>query len=584
MNNIEIARIFREISYLIQIAENDPNTIYKVRAYEKAADVIENLSLGLEEIYLKNGIQGLKKIPSIGNAISLKIEEFIKSHKIDYHEELKRKIPIKISEFYNMRGIGPKTIKILYEKLKITSISELEKAASEGRIAKLKGFSRIKEESLLKMIQLSKQSKSRFLLGDVYPQIKKIESRLTSEDSVIRCVVVGSFRRMKETIGDIDILVSTEEPEKVLNFFVNIPEVEEIKSKGKAKAFVELRNGIGVDLLVVPEESFGSASQYFTGSKDHNVSLRNLAISMGFHLNEWGLFNKKKKKIAGANEQEIYEKLGLQYIPPELRENCGEIGFFSNNQKERLDLIDYGDLKGDLHTHSDSTDGTMSIKGMALHARKEFGLDYIAITDHTKSLQLANGLNESKLLEQINKIEELNDVINEYLTDTRFRILSSAEVNILKDGTLDIPNNVLDKLDIVGASIHSNFSLSKDIQTERLIKAAKNPSVDMLFHPTGRLINKREGYSIDIEKIIDTACETKTVLEINSNYNRLDLRDEHIRLAVQSGVKLTINSDAHHPVHFAYLLFGIGQARRGWAKKMDVINTLKVDSLLRELK
>ncbi len=221
---------------------------------------------------------------------------------------------------------------------------------------------------------------------------------------------------------------------------------------------------------------------------------------------------------------------------------------------------------------------------MALHARKEFGLDYIAITDHTKSLRLANGLDENKLLDQINKIEELNDVLNEYLTDTRFRILSSAEVNILKDGTLDIPNNVLDKLDIVGASIHSNFSLSKDIQTERLIKAAKNPSVDMLFHPTGRLINKREGYSIDIEKIIDTACETKTVLEINSNYNRLDLRDEHIHLAVQNGVKLTINSDAHHPVHFAYLLFGIGQARRGWAENMDVINTLKVDSLLRELK
>jgi DNA polymerase (family 10) len=584
MNNIEIVRIFREISYLVQIAENDPITIYKVRAYEKAADVIENLSVGLEEIYLKNGIQGLKKIPSIGSAISLKIEEFIKSHKIAYYEELKRKIPIKISEFYNMRGIGPKTIKILYEKLKITSISELEKAASEGRIAKLKGFSKIKEESLLRTIQLSKKNKTRFLLGDVYPQIKKIESRLTSQASVIRCTVVGSFRRMKETIGDIDILVSTEEPGKVLNFFVNIPEVKEIKGKGKAKAFVELRNGIAVDLLVVPEESFGSASQYFTGNKDHNVSLRNLAISMGFHLNEWGLFNKKKKKIAGANEQEIYEKLRLQYIPPELRENCGEIDFFSNNQNDRLDLIDYGDLKGDLHTHSDSTDGTMSIKDMALHARKDFGLDYIAITDHTKSLRLANGLHESKLLEQINKIEELNDVLSEYLTDTRFRILSSAEVNILKDGTLDIPNNVLDKLDIVGASIHSNFSLSRDIQTERLIKAAKNPSVDILFHPTGRLINKREGYSIDIEKIIDTACETRTVLEINSNYNRLDLRDEHIRLAVQNGVKLSINSDAHHPVHYAYLLFGIGQARRGWAKNMDVINTLKVDSLLKVLK
>ena len=584
MKNVEIVRIFREIAYLIQIAENDPNTIYKVRAYEKAADVIEKLTVGLEEIYLKNGIQGLRKIPSIGNAISLKIEEFIKSHKIDYHQELTTKIPLKISEFYNLRGIGPKTIKILYEKLKITSISDLEKAASEGRIAKLKGFSKMKEENILRTIQLSKKNKTRYLLGDVYPLIKKIESRLTTEDSVIRCAVVGSFRRMKETIGDIDILVSTKEPEKVVNFFVNMPEVEEIKGKGKAKAFVELSNGIGVDLLVVPEESFGSASQYFTGNKDHNISLRNLAISIGLHLNEWGLFTKKKKQIAGDDEQEIYEKLHLEYIPPELRENCGEIEYFSNNQKERLDLIDYGDLKGDLHTHSEKTDGTMSIKDMALQARKKFGLDYIAITDHTKSLRLANGLNENQLLDQIYKIQELNDVMNEYSTDSRFRILSSAEVNILKDGTLDIVNNVLDKLDIVGASIHSNFSLSKDIQTERLIKAAKNPNIDILFHPTGRIINKREGYSIDVEKIINTACETRTVLEINSSYNRLDLRDEHIRLAVQNGVKLAINSDAHHPVHFAYLLFGIGQARRGWAKKIDVINTLKVDTLLKELK
>jgi len=412
MKNVEIVRIFREIAYLIQIAENDPNTIYKVRAYEKAADVIEKLTVGLEEIYLKNGIQGLRRIPSIGNAISLKIEEFIKSHKIDYHQELTTKIPLKISEFYNLRGIGPKTIKILYEKLKITSISELEKAASEGRIAKLKGFSKMKEENILRTIQLSKKNKTRYLLGDVYPLIKKIESRLTAEDSVIRCAVVGSFRRMKETIGDIDILVSTKEPEKVVNFFVNMPEVEEIKGKGKAKAFVELSNGIGVDLLVVPEESFGSASQYFTGNKDHNISLRNLAISIGLHLNEWGLFTKKKKQIAGDDEQEIYEKLHLEYIPPELRENCGEIEYFSNNQKERLDLIDYGDLKGDLHTHSEKTDGTMSIKDMALQARKKFGLDYIAITDHTKSLRLANGLNENQLLDQINKIRELNDVIN----------------------------------------------------------------------------------------------------------------------------------------------------------------------------
>ena len=587
MKNNEIAKIFREISYLIQIAEKDPNTIYKVRAYEKAADVIEKLSLSIEEIYLEDGVQGLKKIPSIGNAISTKIEELIKSNKISYHEELKKKIPIKVSEFSNIAGFGPKTLKILFASLRITNIAELEKAALEGKISKIKGFSKTKEEKIIKTIQLSRNAKTRYLLGDIYPLIKKIDNRLSHRNNVNRCLVVGSFRRMRETIGDIDILISTDKPEEVIEFFVNMPEVQEIKGKGKTKAFIELGNGIGVDLLVVPEESFGSAAQYFTGNKDHNISLRNLALSMDFHLNEWGLYNKNGTKIAGSNEQEIYERLQLKYIPPELRENCGEIQYFTEQSNMPLDLIDYGDLKGDLHTHSDNTDGTMSISEMAMHARRKFGLDYIAITDHTKSLRLANGLNEEQLLSQIHKIDQLNDTINQDSNDytvPNFRILSSAEVNILKDGSLDISNNVLDKLDIVGASIHSNFSYTKEIQTNRLINAVKNPSVDIIFHPTGRLINKREGYAVDMEKVIQVASETRTVLEINSSYNRLDLRDEHIRMAVENGVKLAINSDAHHPVHFAYLIFGIGQARRGWAKKIDVINTLKVESLLRSLK
>ena len=587
MKNNEIAKIFREISYLIQIAEKDPNTIYKVRAYEKAADVIEKLSLSIEEIYLEDGVQGLKKIPSIGNAISTKIEELIKSNKISYHEELKKKIPIKVSEFSNIAGFGPKTLKILFASLRITNIAELEKAALEGKISKIKGFSKTKEEKIIKTIQLSRNAKTRYLLGDIYPLIKKIDNRLSHRNNVNRCLVVGSFRRMRETIGDIDILISTDKPEEVIEFFVNMPEVQEIKGKGKTKAFIELGNGIGVDLLVVPEESFGSAAQYFTGNKDHNISLRNLALSMDFHLNEWGLYNKNGTKIAGSNEQEIYERLQLKYIPPELRENCGEIQYFTEQSNMPLDLIDYGDLKGDLHTHSDNTDGTMSISEMAMHARRKFGLDYIAITDHTKSLRLANGLNEEQLLSQIHKIEQLNDTINQDSNDytvPNFRILSSAEVNILKDGSLDISNNVLDKLDIVGASIHSNFSYTKEIQTNRLINAVKNPSVDIIFHPTGRLINKREGYAVDMEKVIQVASETRTVLEINSSYNRMDLRDEHIRMAVENGVKLAINSDAHHPVHFAYLIFGIGQARRGWAKKIDVINTLKVESLLRSLK
>lgn len=587
MKNNEIAKIFREISYLIQIAEKDQNIIYKVRAYEKAADVIEKLSMSIEEIYLKDGIEGLKKIPSIGNAISTKIEELIKSNKISYHEELKKKIPIKVSEFSNITGFGPKTLKILFESLRITNIAELEKAALEGKISKIKGFSKTKEEKIIKTIQLSRNVKTRYLLGDIYPLIKKIENRLSERDNVNRCLVVGSFRRMRETIGDIDILISTDQPEEVIEFFVSMPEVQEIKGKGKTKAFVELGNGIGVDLLVVAEESFGSAAQYFTGNKDHNISIRNLALSMDFHLNEWGLYNKKGKKIAGSNEQEIYERLQLQYIPPELRENCGEIQYFTEQSNMPLDLIDYGDLKGDLHIHSDITDGTMSISDMALHARKKFGLEYIAITDHTKSLRLANGLNEDQLLSQIQKIEQLNDTINQDSSDDtvpNFRILSSAEVNILKDGRLDISNNVLDKLDIVGASIHSNFSYSKEIQTNRLVEAAKNPSIDLIFHPTGRLINKREGYAVDMEKVIQVASETKTVLEINSSYNRLDLRDEHIRMAVENGVKLAINSDAHHPVHFAYLVFGIGQARRGWAKKIDIVNTLKAEPLLKSLK
>ena len=587
MKNSEIVKIIREISYLIQIAEEDLNTIYKVRAYEKAADVIENMSTSIEEIYLNDGIHGLKKIPSIGNAISTKIEELIRTNKISYFEELKMKIPIKVSEFSNMIGFGPKTMKILYEKLGITSIAELEKAALEGKISKIKGFSKSKEEKIFKTIQLSKKIKNRYLLGDIFPLIKKIEKELNGREDVSRCLVVGSFRRMKETIGDIDILISTDEPEQVIEFFVSMPEIQEIKGKGKTKVFVELRNGIDVDLLVVPEESFGSAAQYFTGNKDHNISLRNLAISMDFHLNEWGLYNKKGRRIAGFDEQGIYERLQLQYIPPEIRENCGEIQYFAESSNTPLDLIEYGDLKGDLHTHSASTDGTMSITEMALHASKKFGLKYIAITDHTKSLGLANGLNENQLLNQINKIGMLNDTLKQNsISDTvsNFRILSSAEVNILKDGSLDISNNILDKLDIVGASIHSSFSYSKDIQTNRLIKAGRNPSVDILFHPTGRLINKREGYAVDMGKVIEMACETRTILEINSNYHRLDLRDEHIRMAVENGVKLAINSDAHHPIHFAYLIFGVGQARRGWAKKTDIVNTLEADSLLKSLK
>ncbi|HZB98691.1 MAG TPA: DNA polymerase/3'-5' exonuclease PolX, partial [Nitrososphaeraceae archaeon] len=382
-------------------------------------------------------------------------------------------------------------------------------------------------------------------------------------------------------------------PEKVIDYFAEMPEVDEVLGKGPSKTFVHLNNGMDADLFVVPEESFGSSLQYFTGSKEHGIAMRKIALAKGLHLNEWGIFDNYKKRVAGFTEEEVYQALDLDWIPPEMRENTGEIEI-AKKRGSLPSLIKYDDLKGDLQVHSNNTDGTMSIEDMSLAAKDKFGLEYVAITDHTKSLKLTNGLDEKQILEQANKIAEINDKIkmNQHIQDQKnhqillnnFRILSSAEVNIMKDGSLDIGNNVLDKLDIVGAAIHSNFVQPIEVQTERLIKAAQNPSIDIIFHPTGRRINKREGYPVNILKLIDVAKDTDTVLEIDAHYDRLDLKDDYIRMAVENNIKLVIDSDAHHPVHFAFLKFGIGQARRGWTKQSDILNTLPADTLLKSLK
>ena len=381
-----------------------------------------------------------------------------------------------------------------------------------------------------------------------------------------------------------------------------MPEVEEVLSKGQSKAFVRLNNGMDADLLVVPEESFGSALQYFTGNKEHGVALRKLALAKHLHLNEWEIFDNYHNKIAGRTEEEIYNTLGLEWIHSEIRENTGEIELAKKPKSELPKLIQYNDLRGDLQVHSKSTDGTRSIEEMAIAAKLRFGLDYIAITDHTKSLKLTNGLDEKQLLDQANRISEINDRLRQGRYDLsvkeeeeqqqdavivqskNFRVLSAAEVNILKDGSLDIANNILDKLDLVGAAIHSNFAQPIEVQTERLIRAAQNPSVDIIFHPTGRLINKRDGYAVNIEKLIDIAKDTNTILEIDSYYDRLDLKDEYVKIAVNKDVRLAIDSDAHHPIHFEFLRFGIAQARRGWAGTSDIVNTYCVEDLLRSLK
>lgn len=565
----------RDLGFLTEMMEEDPNVQFRARAYYRAADTIASLQENVIDIYSRQGVNGLLEIPAVGKAIASKIEEYLKGGKIQHLEELKAKVPIDIDELYGIEGIGPKTIKMFYDKLQIKNLADLEKAATEGKLKTLPGFTEKKEQDIFKRIEFFKRGKGRLIIGEVYPLVKQIEKRLQHIAGVKNAVAAGSIRRMKETIGDIDYLVAANDPKRVIDFFVKMPEVQEILGMGQAKAFVKLASGINADLLVVPEESWGAALQYFTGSKEHSVQLRKIAISKGFRLNEWGVF-KGDKRIAGATEEEVYKTLGLQWIPPEMRENAGEIEL--GRQDKVPKLVEYGSLKGDLQVHSENSDGTATIEEMARGA-KAFSLDYIAITDHTKSLKLAGGLEEQELLEQADKISQLNDRLRE-----EFRILSSAEVNIMKDGSLDIPNTVLDKLDIVGAAIHSHFNLPIETQTERLIKAAKNPSVDILFHPTGRLINRRAGYLVDIEKLIDVAKDTNTVLEIDAHYDRLDLKDEYVRMAVRNGVKLVIDSDAHHPIHYSFLTFGIAQARRGWAIQSDILNTLPADKLLNALK
>ncbi|MGA7368222.1 MAG: DNA polymerase/3'-5' exonuclease PolX [Nitrososphaeraceae archaeon] len=604
--NLEIARIFREIAYILEMGvslkNEDQKTklslIFKIRSYRRAADMLENLYPEIDELYEAEKINGLLKLPSIGKAIALKLEEYITTGGLSYYEDLKKKIPINVNEFMNLEGIGPKTIMTLYDILKIRSISELEKAALEGKIRKIAGFSQRREEIILKRIQFYKKGNERRLIGEIYPLVKEIENRLASIVGVRNATAAGSFRRMKETVGDVDFLVSVAENHdkatkaRIIDYFTRMPEVRDVVGKGLAKAFVRLRNGIQADLLVVPEDSFGAALQYFTGSKEHGVAVRKVALGRGLKLNEWGVFDDKDHRVAGRTEEEVYQALGLEWIPPEIRENRGEIQLAfkkeGNRHGKRIEkkraklpqLINYNDLQGDLQVHSNYTDGTFSIEEMAQNARVKFGLNYIAITDHTTSLRLANGLDAQELMDQSNKIAEINDENK----NTGFHILSGAEVNIQKDGSLDIPNNVLDRLDIVGTAIHSNFSLPIDLQTNRLIEAAKNPSVDIIFHPTGRVINRRDGYPVDIGRLIEIARDTRTVLEIDAHYNRLDLKDEYIKMAVENDVNLIIDSDAHHPLHFAFLRFGIGQARRGWAEKSNILNALPVSQMLDCLK
>ncbi|MDD5547890.1 MAG: DNA polymerase/3'-5' exonuclease PolX [Candidatus Pacebacteria bacterium] len=573
MGNKGISDIFKEIAIYLEMSDDR----FRSRAYENASEALLSLGGEVSEIYKNGGIKALEEIPGVGVSIAEKIEEVLKTGKLKYYEQFKKKIPVVISELMRVEGMGPKTIKILYQKLKVKNLTDLEKAARAGKIRNLEGFGIKSEENILKSLGFLGKSEKRILLGEILPVAKSVEIYLKKIKEVEKVMAAGSVRRRKETAGDIDFLAISKKPEIVMEKFVNLPGVERIVAHGNTKSAIKLESGLDMDLRVVPKESYGAALAYFTGSKEHNIVLREIAIKKGWKLNEYGLF-KGAKQIAGATEEEIYEKLGMDYIEPELREVTGEI---EAAQKHKLPkLIGYGDLKGDLHVHSNWTDGANSIEEMA-RAAMSLGHEYIVITDHTKRLAMTRGLDEKRIQQQWKEIDGLNKKLKS--EGSKFVVLKGTECDILKDGSLDLPDNILSKLDIVSVSVHSLFNLSREDQTNRIKKAIENPNVNILNHPTGRIINKREAYQLDIDEIIKQAKKFGVAMQINAFPDRLDLKDEHIRKCVEAGVKMSIDTDSHSVNHLPFLEYGISQARRGWATKNDIINAWPAEKMLKML-
>ena len=572
MTNREIANILREMAALYEME----SVLFKPRAYENAAASVESFGEELSDIYKKEGARALENVPGVGKGIAAHIQAILEKKDFSEHVKLKNKYPVDVIGLTAIEGVGPKMVKVLWQKLKIRTVGDLERAARRRKIRGLEHFGEKTEKKILKGISFLRSSGGRKVLGVALSDVFSLRRMIEAFSEVKKIEITGSIRRKKETIGDIDILVVSSKAARVTERFIRLPWIDHVYGTGPTKTNVRLKNGLDADLRIVPEKSFGAALNYFTGSKEHNVALREIAIKKGLKLNEYGLY-RGKRMIAGKTEEEVYRALGLRYIAPELREMRGEI---EASRKNALpDLIEYGDLKGDLQVQTDWTDGEDSIEAMA-HAAIEVGLRYIAITDHTKSLAMTGGADEKKILRQIDEIIKLS----KKFLKSDFRILTGAEVNIMKDGSLDISDDVLARLDVVGAAVHSHFGLSRAEETKRVIRAMENKNVDIIFHLTGRLINKREPIQIDFEEILKAAKRTGTILEINAFPEREDIKDQYIRECVREGVKMSIDSDAHAREHFKLLEYGIAQARRGWATRADIINAWPVEKMLNFLK
>ena len=569
MGNARIAEILEEIADMIEAYGE--GGAFEVKAYRKAAQEIESLQDDIAEIYSEDGLEGLMKIPGVGKGIAGKIEEYLKTGKVRKHESMKKKHPIDFASLTKIQGIGAKTSARLYDALGIAGLAELKEAVANHKIRELEGFGQESEERMRKGIEIFESGSGRVLLSVGLLEAEALLRQLASSGFAERAEVAGSARRMRETLGDIDILVASEHPDKVMEFAGKMHGVSEVMLKGPTKTTLRLGSGINCDIRVVDPGCFGAAMQYFTGSKEHNVAVRQIAARKGYKLNEYGLFDRNEKMLAGRDEKGIYARLGMDYTEPEMREDRGEVELALKHGI--YPLVEIGDIRGDLHVHSKFSDGDSSIDEMAGEAAR-IGLEYIGFTDHSKAERVANGMDEAKFTRYSMEIDNARKKYSGAI-----EILKSAETDILKDGSLDFSRKALEEMDYVMAAVHTSITMPRKEMTRRIVKCIESNMVDLLAHPTDRIIGRRQQIDADWEEIFDSAKKHGVAMEIDSFPERLDLGDEKVAQARQMGLQFSVDTDSHSRGHFRFLRYGVGTARRGWLPKEEVINTLSFKSL-----
>jgi len=573
MENREIAAVFQEIADLMRITQDDPKWTFKSAAYDRAKRSIEGYPERLEDI-ARDPNRKLTDIPGVGQDLAGKIKELIDTGVCQYHEEQLKKIPRSLLDLLQLQSVGPQKVRLFYQELGIKNVDDLEAAAKAGRLRDLAKMNVKSEENILKAIEVFRRASGRFRLDTAFNVAQELEAYLRELKSVETVTAAGSLRRGRETVGDLDILVTASDAGAVAEHFLRFPDIAQVLAKGADKVSVKLKSDLQVDVRMLDPSAYGAALMYFTGSKEHNVALRERAKKKGWKLSEYGLF-RGEKSIAGRTEEEVYQKLGLPWIPPEIRENQGEIEAAEDGRLPKL--VELGDIKGDLQMHTTASDGRCSVEEMAA-AAKELGYRYILITDHSKAVTIANGLDDKRALENIQRIKAARKKVKD------IEIWAGTEVDILAAGKLDYPDEILKQFDIVLASVHSRMTQPGEEMTARLLKALESPYVRILGHPTGRQILKRDPFLFDIETVFEKAKELGVILEVNASPERLDLSDHNVRLAANKQMKVIISTDAHHPSHFKFMRFGVLTARRGWMSKEGVLNTLPPEKLLAALR